>query len=187
MFLLDTNVVSELRKVRLGKADPQVSLWADRVSPAELFLSVIVIREIEIGIRLAERRDPTHRRLPHQSVGDVNPVRRTERLRPGKATTLNESGGPNGESECAGTVSDRQAVKHLVMAELIDREQVPESPISVRKVPIDGRQRATVRASVFGPAARFTAKREYRCELERESGRWVLRQVRPDSGSANPQ
>ncbi len=58
MFLLDTNVVSELRKVRLGKADPQVSLWADRVDPAGLYLSVIVIQELEIGVRLAERRDP---------------------------------------------------------------------------------------------------------------------------------
>ena len=31
MHLLDTNVVSELRKVRLGKADPHVAAWADRV------------------------------------------------------------------------------------------------------------------------------------------------------------
>ena len=58
MFLLDTNVVSELRKVRLGKADPNVARWADQVDPAELYLSVIVVQELEIGIRLAERRDP---------------------------------------------------------------------------------------------------------------------------------
>lgn len=57
MFLLDTNVVSELREVRLGKADPQVSLWADQVDPADLYVSVIVVQELEIGIRLAERRD----------------------------------------------------------------------------------------------------------------------------------
>ena len=58
MFLLDTNVVSELRKVRLGKADPNLARWADEVDPADLYLSVIVVRELEIGIRLAERRDP---------------------------------------------------------------------------------------------------------------------------------
>lgn len=58
MFLLDTNVVSELRKVRLGKADPNVARWADEVDPADLYLSVIVVQELEIGIRLAERRDP---------------------------------------------------------------------------------------------------------------------------------
>ena len=32
--------------------------WADQVTSAELYLSVIVVQELEIGIRLAERRDP---------------------------------------------------------------------------------------------------------------------------------
>ena len=58
MFLLDTNVVSELRKVRAGKADARVAAWADSVDAAELYLSVITIQELEIGVRLAERRDP---------------------------------------------------------------------------------------------------------------------------------
>ena len=58
MFLLDTNLVSELRKVRLGRADANVARWADQVDPADLYLSVIVVQELEIGIRLAERRDP---------------------------------------------------------------------------------------------------------------------------------
>ena len=63
MFLLDTNVVSELRKVRLGKADSNVARWADQVDPAGLYLSVIVVQELEIGIRLAERRDPAQGRV----------------------------------------------------------------------------------------------------------------------------
>ena len=58
MFLLDTNVVSELRKVRLGNADKHVARWADSVDAADLFLSAITIQELEIGILLAERRDP---------------------------------------------------------------------------------------------------------------------------------
>jgi len=58
MFLLDTNVVSELRKVRLGNADKHVARWADSVDAANLFLSAITIQELEIGILLAERRDP---------------------------------------------------------------------------------------------------------------------------------
>jgi predicted nucleic acid-binding protein len=57
MYLLDTNVISELRKARAGKADPNVSVWARTVPPASLFLSVIVIQELEIGTLLAERRD----------------------------------------------------------------------------------------------------------------------------------
>lgn len=59
MFLLDTNVISELRKARAGKADPNVTAWARIVPTASLFLSVIVIQELEIGTLLAERRDPS--------------------------------------------------------------------------------------------------------------------------------
>lgn len=58
MYLLDTNVVSELRKARSGKADENVAAWAANVSGASLFLSVITIQELEIGVRLIERRDP---------------------------------------------------------------------------------------------------------------------------------
>ena len=57
MFLLDTNVVSELRKVHSGKAHPNVAHWADSVDAAALFISVITIQELETGILLAERKD----------------------------------------------------------------------------------------------------------------------------------
>ena len=58
MFLLDTNVVSELRKVKSGRADPQVAQWASEVSAAQLYLSVITIQELELGVLLKERRSP---------------------------------------------------------------------------------------------------------------------------------
>lgn len=58
MYLLDTNVVSELRKVKSGKADRNVADWTDRVEASDLYLSVIVLQELEIGVLLAERRDP---------------------------------------------------------------------------------------------------------------------------------
>lgn len=58
MFLLDTNVVSELRKIRLGKADAYVAAWADSVDATDLYLSVITVQELETGVLLAERRDP---------------------------------------------------------------------------------------------------------------------------------
>lgn len=57
MFLLDTNVVSEIRKIRLGRADKKVALWADSVNTQELYLSVVTIQELSIGVLLAERRD----------------------------------------------------------------------------------------------------------------------------------
>ena len=58
MYLLDTNVVSEIRKGQSHKADVNVIEWADSVPAASLFLSVISVLEIEIGVLLAERRDP---------------------------------------------------------------------------------------------------------------------------------
>lgn len=59
MYLLDTNVVSELRKAKSGKADKNVITWAASVSASSLFLSVITILELETGILLIERRDPS--------------------------------------------------------------------------------------------------------------------------------
>lgn len=59
MYLLDTNVVSELRKAKSGKANKNVIAWAKNVSSSSLFLSVISILELETGVLLVERRDPS--------------------------------------------------------------------------------------------------------------------------------
>lgn len=59
MFVLDTNVVSELRKVRSGKANSGVAAWAEKVPSVELFISAITIQELEHGVLLMERSDPT--------------------------------------------------------------------------------------------------------------------------------
>ena len=57
MYLLDTNVISELRKVGYGRANASVALWADSVHAADLYISVITVQELEIGVALALRRD----------------------------------------------------------------------------------------------------------------------------------
>jgi|SRR5688572_19951878 toxin FitB len=57
MYLLDTNVVSELRKVRAGRAAPGVARWADGVETSDLYISVVTIEELEIGVLLIERKD----------------------------------------------------------------------------------------------------------------------------------
>ena len=59
MYLLDTNVVSELRKGRTRRTEPRVLAWADSVSAASLYLSVITLLELETGTLLMDRRDPT--------------------------------------------------------------------------------------------------------------------------------
>jgi predicted nucleic acid-binding protein len=58
MYLLDTNVLSELRKRRSGKIDPAVEAWVGTVDQADLYLSVITVMEVELGIAQLERRDP---------------------------------------------------------------------------------------------------------------------------------
>lgn len=56
-YLLDTNVVSELRKIGDGKADANVVAWFGREDAASFFLSAITILELERGILGVQRRD----------------------------------------------------------------------------------------------------------------------------------
>lgn len=58
MYLLDTNIVSELRKCSTGKGNASVGNWARTVAPNELYLSAITILEIEMGFLLKQRKDP---------------------------------------------------------------------------------------------------------------------------------
>ena len=58
MFVLDTNVVSELRKIRSGKAEPRVTEWAEGVDAGSLHISAITVLELEVGILQIERKDP---------------------------------------------------------------------------------------------------------------------------------
>ena len=57
MFVLDTNVVSELRKARTGRADAKVMAWAQSVDAADLYVSAITIMELELGVLAIERKD----------------------------------------------------------------------------------------------------------------------------------
>lgn len=58
MFLLDTNVVSEIRKIAAARADPSLERWALELDSTSAFISVITLHELEHGVLLAERRDP---------------------------------------------------------------------------------------------------------------------------------
>lgn len=54
-YLVDTNIISELRKGR--RCDPGVASWFAGVSPTEIYLSVLTIGEIRKGIENIRRRD----------------------------------------------------------------------------------------------------------------------------------
>jgi hypothetical protein len=58
MYLLDTNVVSELRPSRSHLPHAQVASWAASVTAGQLFLSTIVLLELQIGVHRKARTDP---------------------------------------------------------------------------------------------------------------------------------
>ena len=57
MYLLDTNVISELRKVGDGTANSNVVTWVSSADAGEMFISALTLMELEIGILRVERRD----------------------------------------------------------------------------------------------------------------------------------
>lgn len=54
MYLLDTNIVSELRKIRPHGA---VVAWLESVADADLYLSALTLGEIQVGIELTREQD----------------------------------------------------------------------------------------------------------------------------------
>jgi predicted nucleic acid-binding protein len=65
MFLLDTNVVYELRKSGTGRCNPGVQQWIDACAPESLFLSVLTVVELERGVLQLARRNPTDGAVLH--------------------------------------------------------------------------------------------------------------------------
>ena len=57
MFLLDTNVISELRKLGDGRADARVAAWVSGRDAANFYVSALTLMELEIGVLRIERRD----------------------------------------------------------------------------------------------------------------------------------
>ncbi|VXC62485.1 Ribonuclease VapC [Oceanicaulis sp. 350] len=57
MMMLDTNVVSELRKVGDGRADSNLVAWLTDKDAGQFYLSVISLMELEIGILRIARKD----------------------------------------------------------------------------------------------------------------------------------
>jgi predicted nucleic acid-binding protein len=56
VYLVDTNVVSELRKPR---PHPRVIVWLNGVSDRDLFLSAVTVAELQAGVEITRRQDPT--------------------------------------------------------------------------------------------------------------------------------
>lgn len=61
MFLLDTNVLSQLR--RPERAPRPLLEWARRFAQDRFYLSAVTVLEVEVGLRLVDRRDPAQGRV----------------------------------------------------------------------------------------------------------------------------
>lgn len=68
-FLLDTNIISEVRKG--PRCDPEVAAWYASVHDSELYLSVLVLGEIRKGVELARPRDPIKARALEAWLDEV--------------------------------------------------------------------------------------------------------------------
>jgi predicted nucleic acid-binding protein len=55
-YLLDTNVISELRKIRPNGA---VTAWISAMEEARLFVSAVTLGELQVGIERTRRQDPS--------------------------------------------------------------------------------------------------------------------------------
>jgi toxin FitB len=70
MFLLDTNVVSETRKLGTSRVDANAARWFDQIDASQTFLSAMTIFELERGVRQMERRDAEQGRALRRWLND---------------------------------------------------------------------------------------------------------------------
>lgn len=78
MFVIDTNIVSELRKIGSSSADRAIVAWAEAMDAEDLHLSAITVLELELGVLRMERRDPQQGAalrawLDHQVLAEFRP------------------------------------------------------------------------------------------------------------------
>lgn len=58
MYLLDTNAISEMRKIKQGKADSAFIAWLAQTDTSHFYISAVSIMELERGVLSMERKDP---------------------------------------------------------------------------------------------------------------------------------
>ncbi|MGY6088851.1 hypothetical protein [Avibacterium paragallinarum] len=58
MYFIDTNILSEIRKIKQGKANLGLIRWLSSINEAQIYTNVVVIMELERGILAKERKDP---------------------------------------------------------------------------------------------------------------------------------
>ncbi len=132
MYLLDTNVVSELRKAKTGKADQHVSAWSDSVDAWELCVSAVTVEELEIGVLRMERRDTTQGMLFRRWLDDQVMPAFEDRVLPVDTNVARRSAGlhvPDPRPIRDGFIAATALVHSLV---LVTRNVADFEPMGVR-------------------------------------------------------
>lgn len=93
-YLLDTNVISEIRRGR----DPNVTSWAQQVNDFELHVSVLTLGEIRKGIERLRSRDPDRARVFAAWLAEL-PSRFAKRILPVDAQVADQWGKLNAPAE----------------------------------------------------------------------------------------
>lgn len=110
-YLLDTNVISELRKGE--RTNLSVRHWFDAVPDAALFLSVLVIGELRTGVERRRRHNPHTAQVLEQWL---NGIERdfTDRILPIDITTADQWGRLNGANplSCVDRLLAATAIRH---------------------------------------------------------------------------
>ena len=70
MYLIDTNVVSELRKEEAGRAHPRVTAWAQAMDRSRMFVAAHTIFELQLGVLLLDQRDHAQAAVLHGWLHD---------------------------------------------------------------------------------------------------------------------
>lgn len=68
-YLIDTNIISEVRKG--PRCDPNVAAWYAAIEDADLYLSPLVLGEVRKGIESARTRDPLKAAALERWLGEV--------------------------------------------------------------------------------------------------------------------
>ena len=58
MYLIDTNIISEMRKIRHRKADPKLTAWVNSINSSLFYTSIVVMMELQRGVMGKHRTDP---------------------------------------------------------------------------------------------------------------------------------
>ena len=134
MYLLDTNVVSEMRKISARRADRSVTAWSNSVAAPEMYVSAVTIEELETGVLGIERWDAAQGELFRRWMEDQVLTVFEGRVLPIDTRVVRKSAGlhvPDRRPVCDGFIAATALVHGLI---LVTRNAEVFEPMGVKFV-----------------------------------------------------